>query len=341
MSTLKPSGLTTGPFPAIYLEEAAATHPLAQQVLDRFSGSRVIPIRHYKDVFNRSRQDQVFQKNHQALILAVKREPFLYPGPQICQSFGHARFSLAHLMLGCPFDCAYCFLQGLYPSAHLVLFVNVQDTLQALSKLNEEGPCYVALSHDADLLALDHQLPLLDLLLPDLARLDQLTFEIRTKSAGLAWFLTHQPAPRWVVAFTLAPDPVIQAYERRTPPLKKRLQAVQAALDRGFTVRLCFDPIFALDRYKDSYASFFNQVFSHVDSGRILDVSFGFFRLPDVFFRRMARSRIDSPLFLEELPLQAGVRSFPADIRKVWLQDLRAQLSRYLPPEKIFIDPLT
>ena len=47
-------------FTHIYVEERAAEYPLTEQILDKFQGVNVIPIVHYKDVFDRKKQDLNF-----------------------------------------------------------------------------------------------------------------------------------------------------------------------------------------------------------------------------------------------------------------------------------------
>ena len=76
----------------IYVEEGAYDYPLTQNILNHFRNSTVITIKHYKDMFNRSKQDFVLQKNAQALILAVNKGELIYPGARFCQSFGNSHF---------------------------------------------------------------------------------------------------------------------------------------------------------------------------------------------------------------------------------------------------------
>mgnify|MGYP006970641936 FL=1 len=36
-------------------------------------------------------------------------------------------------MMNCIYDCSYCYLKGMYPSGHMVLFVNIEDTWKNLT----------------------------------------------------------------------------------------------------------------------------------------------------------------------------------------------------------------
>ena len=37
--------------------------------------------------------------------------------------------------MNCVFDCEYCYLQGMYPSGHIVVFVNLEDTFAELDRI--------------------------------------------------------------------------------------------------------------------------------------------------------------------------------------------------------------
>ena len=56
----------------VYVEKGARAYPLTDAILSKLQGSVVIDIDHYKDVFDRPRQDIVFQKENPCLILAVR-----------------------------------------------------------------------------------------------------------------------------------------------------------------------------------------------------------------------------------------------------------------------------
>ena len=322
-------------FEAVYAEARSYAWPLTRQVLLRLDGCPVVVIRHYKDVFNRSNQDPRWQQRHPSLILAVKDEPLLYPGPRLCQDFGADAFFYANLAIGCPFDCAYCYLQGMYPSAHMLAFVNTPDFIQAMALAAADKPCAVAVSHDTDLMALRQVIPYPELLAAGLAGLP-LQAEIRTKSADRSFFLQNEPTAELVFAFSLAPEPIIGKLEPAAPPLDARLQAIQTAQARGFTVRLCFDPVFA-DWDTADYDAFYRHVFSIVDPSRVQDASFGFFRMPESFFRRARRLRPELMDLRTVLDTPSGVRTYPEDLRRAGQAIHLAFLGQYLDRRQIDI----
>lgn len=125
-------------------------------MLAQFPQAEVIDIDHYKDVFCRSRQDYVRQHAAQNLILAAKHGELLYPGAPVCQNFGNEHFYYTSCVMNCVFDCEYCYLKGMYPSANLVVFVNLEDIFAEVEKRLDAHPVYLCVSYDTDLLALEH-----------------------------------------------------------------------------------------------------------------------------------------------------------------------------------------
>ena len=143
-------------FSHIYIEERALSYPFTDRIFQRFPKAERIIIGHYKNVFNRPRQDFVLQKQYPKLILAVKEEnSFLYEGPEVCEDFGYDNFYYASTLLNCLYDCDYCYLQGLYPSANIVAFVNIEISLRRLKNSWLEGQLYLCVSYDTDLLAFE------------------------------------------------------------------------------------------------------------------------------------------------------------------------------------------
>lgn len=114
-------------FSHIYVEEEIAEHPRVKQILACFMKAEIVYIRHYKDVFCRRRQDYEEQHHAQNLILAKKTGSLIYQGAPVCQNFGNTYFYYTSCMMNCIYDCEYCYLKGMYPSANIVIFVNIED----------------------------------------------------------------------------------------------------------------------------------------------------------------------------------------------------------------------
>ena len=86
-------------FSHIYIEKQALEYPDAKEVLKKFSKCRVIEIDDYNAIFSRSNQHFQTQKKSIKLILAVKKDQFIYDGSNYAPNFGLPNFYYNTLIL--------------------------------------------------------------------------------------------------------------------------------------------------------------------------------------------------------------------------------------------------
>ena len=110
----------------VYVEAEIRQHPRTQRLLERFRRLPVVEIEHYGEVFNPRSQNFRLQKKNPAIIIARKNKGHALAAPEGYGLGGEHNYYFSH-MLNCIYDCRYCFLQGMYQSAHQVLFVNYED----------------------------------------------------------------------------------------------------------------------------------------------------------------------------------------------------------------------
>jgi spore photoproduct lyase len=303
-------------FNRIYIEKNVLNQDETKRILNRFPRAERIIINHYKDVFNRSGQDWRFQKEHQALILAHRHDAFLYKGSDFTPSFGNGAFYYNAVMLNCIYDCDYCYLQGLFPSAHVVVFVNQDDFRSAVTEeLNQlNTPMYLALSYDTDLLAFEGLFGFSRKWIEFVAQETRLSIELRTKSANLSAIKDLEPNERTILAWSLSPETVIKLHEKKTASLKARLQAIQTALDLGWPVRLCIDPILRVPNWELVYQEFLENVSEQIDLHKVRDISVGTFRMNHSFLKRMKQQRKDTPLLFDSYEITDGSLGYKKEI---------------------------
>jgi spore photoproduct lyase len=324
-------------FNTIYVEEKAYKYPITRKLLQRYPDLPVVIINHYKDVFNRPKQHFAVQKQFLSLILAVRDGQLLYEGPEVCQNFDHPNFYYTSFLLNCLFDCEYCFLQGMYPSANIVAFVNTEDFMGGMEEILSEKKVFLAISYDTDLIAFHNIIPYLEYFYDFFAQHPDILVEVRTKSANQSFYNSYPPLENIIIAFTLAPDVIIKKYERHTPLLESRIRAIKTALSKGFKVRLCFDPVFAIPEMEQAYKTFFHYIFSQIDPDSLLDVGYGFFRMSRDFFRRIEKIRSTSLLYAEEYCLKDNVISYPEPVAERIKDQHLEILTKYINEKKVFV----
>lgn len=326
----------TDRFSHIYIEEKAMDHPVAIETIKRLKKAVVVKISHYKDVFCRPQQDFQLQKRTQKLILAVKDSNFLYKGPDICQNFGNSNFYYTSFLLNCIYNCDYCYLQGMYPSANIVAFVNIEDFFSAAEEKAAERGLFLAVSYDTDLLAFEGVIPYSSMWAEFAAGHPQIKIEIRTKSANCMAVSNINPVENVTLAWTLSPQSVIDKYEPLTPSLDLRIKAVNKALARGWNVRLCFDPVILVNNWKEIYINFIDHVFSSVAPEKISDIGIGAFRMPSDYFKRIKKSRFDCDLVHYPFERRDNITRYPEDIENQLLNLVYNSISGYVDKLKIY-----
>jgi len=323
-------------FSHIYIEDSAASYPLTQRITKRFPLATQISINNYKEIFNRPLQRWDHQKNALKLILAVRSEAFLYPGSSFVPNFEHSRFFYTTPVLNCLYGCEYCYLQGMFPSANIVAFVNDGDFIKAASlEIPGPAPAYLCISYDTDLLALESIFGYCERYIEYAKTHPHVTIEIRTKSANIEALSALTPAPNIILAWTISPDSVISRYEHRTPSLRARLAAITKAYQRGWRVRLCIDPILRVDSWQTHYGELVRETFTQLTSAAIDDVSIGIFRMPSGYLRAMQDNNPTSALVHYPYTVSNKSASYTPEQQQELITTISEQLRPYLPEEKI------
>lgn len=324
----------------IYIEEGAEQYPLAQSVLDKYASAVRIPVKNYKSFFNRQGQDFVVQKKSMKLILAVKKPPFLYPATDVLQRAGFEHFFYTTPLLNCLYNCQYCFLQGMYPSANLVAFVNDEDIFAAThnavqQRKNKRQPLVLSISYNTDLLAFENIIPYCSRWLDFCKTQPDLLLEIRSKSAFIKPIQNIEPQSNVLLSWTLSPQQVVDMYEWDTPPLAKRIAAVQKLINRGWKVRLCFDPLMIVDKWQDIYTDFFQHVFTRIPAQQIYDIVVGVFRMNKDFFQSARKREPQVDIYYKKYELNDGVLSIPLSLHTEVRKFAVNELSKYIARRKI------
>ena len=332
------------PFSHIYVEEELLGGEEVLAILKKFPKAKCIPIRHYKDLFNRRKQNRALQEKSRKLILAKKEGQRIYPGAPVCQSFSESAFYYASLLMNCPFHCEYCYLQGMYPSANLVLFLNLEDYFSDCQRLiKEKGSLYLCISYDTDLLALEELYPFVERFARFLEEEPDLRIEVRTKAGGESLFrrllkmhLSEDAKKRLIFAFTLSPEKIVSEAEHGTAGLKGRLKAIKMAMEEGFTLRLCFDPMLYHADWESLYTELLETVFREIPMEKLYDVSVGSFRISESYLKAMTKACGASPYTSFPYENTDGYYHYSKELLLKMEGFLEQRLLEKLPKEKIF-----
>ncbi|MFZ7134174.1 MAG: radical SAM protein [Eubacteriales bacterium] len=324
-------------FSHIYIEKKAWNHRNTKKIVNYFPKGKIIMIHHYKEVFSRGSQDFHLQKKSSKIILATKENHLIYRGADVCDDFGNKHFYYTSSMMNCVYDCAYCYLQGMYTSGNIVVFVNIEDIFCEIERMLKEHPVYLCISYDTDILAFEKVLGYGKEWIDFASKHPKLTIELRTKSTNIEILKNVKAQENIILAWTLSPIEVIQKFEKKTPPLMQRLQSIKEVLDRGWNVRLCFDPLLAIDNWKDVYRRFINTVFMEVPGDKIYDISMGIFRVSKEYLKRMRKQRPESLLLHYPYEMVNGLYSYHEAISKDMLDYVFHLVHQHVVNDKLYV----
>jgi spore photoproduct lyase len=298
-------------FSHIYIEKRALKYKLTSKIISKFKNSYIINCNHYKDIFNSYSNDFRLQKDLSAkLILAVKDENFLYKGSSLIQDQGFENFFYTPIVLNCIYDCHYCFLQGMYPSAFIVIFVNTDDFFDAVDEklhsiANNEN-MFLSISYDSDLLALENITSLVKDWLSFVKDKDRLFLEVRTKSSNYDSIASCKANKNVILSYSLSPDIIAQRYEVGCATLQKRVNAIQKSINDGWNVSIVIDPIIIVDDFAKVYGEFVDYLKDNIDFESIYSFILGSFRMSANHLKSIKRSGLISDIIYYDYEVKNG-----------------------------------
>lgn len=320
----------------IYIEREVEDHPRTVDICRRFPKAVRISCERYGEVFNRKAQSFRLQKRQPALVLAKKHGATVLPAPAGYGIGSEENYYFSH-MLNCLYDCRYCFLQGMFRSAHYLHFVNYEDFQSGIDEVLAASPrAHFFSGYDCDSLALEPVTGFAREFLPFFRQRPKALVELRTKSVQVKPLLEVEPLANAVVAYSFTPAEIAEALEHKAPPVERRIQALEKLQERGWRLGLRFDPVIYHPQYQEQYGRLFQSIFQRLDSHRLHSVSLGPFRLPDSFFRSMVREFPDEALLAGPLVSRQGRVSYGEELEQEMLGFIGSELKNYIDPEIFF-----
>jgi len=169
--------------------------------------------------------------------------------------------------MGCPFRCAYCFLQTVpffrfNPDALLgLVYTNVDDMLQELDVwLTDPIPKMLIVGELQDGLVFDPAYqkvtgkPLTHWIIPRFAAQRRHRLIFLTKSVEIRHALELDPTPQVVFSWSVNAEEVAQRWEHGTPLPSQRFEAARRMKVAGWPIRFRLDPMVPYPKWPHGYA---------------------------------------------------------------------------------------
>ena len=325
-------------FSHIYVEKKIVDNKNTLEILSKFKDSKIIEIDNYKEVFSSNNQDFHLQKLGQNLILASNKPNMIYEGAVVCEDFENDNFYYTSSIINCVYDCEYCYLQGVYSSGNIVIFVDIEKVFEEVEELyNKLKTLYLCVSYDTDLLAIENICGFSEKWYHFIEDKKYLKIELRTKSGNIDKFLNLKPLDNFIIAFTLSPENITLKNEKYTASFKNRVKAIKELQEKGWKVRICIDPLIYSDNFEKNYSQMIEYLFNEIDKEKVIDISIGVFRISKEYLKKMRNQNQNSEILYYPFECIDGVYTYSDKTKSYMINFIKEQFLKYININKIYI----
>ena len=224
------------------------------------------------------------------------------PGSQ-----GHlcCNYRTVDLYTGCSLGCTYCIMRSYLNFSPVSVYVDPLpsiDRIRTIAAGEPETILRVGTGETGDSLLYDPIFCLSEEFVRGLSDLDNVYFEMKTKTDLVDHLLEIPAKGNAVVGFSLNPESIGDAEEGVSSPVAARLAAARRAVGSGYLAAFHFDPVFKRPDWRDLYLPLVDQL-SGFPRGKIAWISLGTFRYTPQLKDRIAKRPY---LFDEFIPSKDG-----------------------------------
>ncbi|MCK4329130.1 hypothetical protein KAX02_04750 [candidate division WOR-3 bacterium] len=176
---------------------------------------------------------------------------------------------------GCPFDCSWCYLKGTFrfrPEGIKPAYKPLEKIkLHTETFLQEiETPEILNTGEIADSLMNENgDSPFSKFIIPMFEIQSKHKVLFVTKSTNVKNLLETPSHKQVIMSFSLNAFPVAERWEKRAPPVKKRIEAAKKIADEGYEIRIRIDPMVPIEGWEEYYTHLIDELFSKIIPERI------------------------------------------------------------------------
>jgi spore photoproduct lyase len=177
---------------------------------------------------------------------------------------------------GCPYACAWCYLQGTYrfldykTKPHPKDFGRVEEHLLALFEENGKSPPEVLNAGELSdsMITENHKEPFTSFAMSLFGTQDKHRLLFVTKSPRIENLLKIPNTDQAIVSFSINAEKVAERWEK-APSIKERIEAAGKLKEAGFEVRIRIDPMVPIDGWNQEYSRLVDRIFERLTPDRI------------------------------------------------------------------------
>jgi spore photoproduct lyase len=267
------------------------------------------------------------------------RTIYLHAAPQA--TFGACPGSKGHrccnyrtvdIYEGCPIGCSYCIMRSYLNFAPISINVALEQEIRAIreeARAHPTRPLRVGTGEVGDSLLYDSLTGISGDLIRGLADVPNVHLELKTKTASVDHLLDIEEKGNAVIGFSVNPE-LLATEQGTAAPMEARLAAALRASGAGYRLALHFDPIIAVEGWRDAYRELVRFLEPLSRGPSIAWISLGTIRFTPALRDRMPDRRY---LFDEFFPGGDGkYRYLQRRRRKIYGELLEALAERFDAP---------
>jgi len=287
----------------IFIEKEVVNSPVTKQIINKLPDVTVEYIDDYRNIrIEGNTTDDVYIESKECLAIARKKGGLVKEFRCRDGIIGNTEYFISHGN-NCNLDCEYCFLQSYFDNAVPTVFINHDEILTAIKDVLLAAGDKKTVFHAGELcdaLAFDDLTGLSRKLIPLFSEYPNARLELRTKTTTIENLLTMPASSNIVISWTFSPQPIVDAYEHKTPSLEERVRAAGKVQRAGYNIGICLDPIILCEDWFNNYKSMLEMLFDRLDIAKIKYVSLGGFRYLPSLTRVIRDRNPESNLLLGE-----------------------------------------
>ncbi len=283
--------------------------------------------------------DSRLELGKDSLYFTFHRGKIFFPCPCSRDSISCGYFVL-DTMVGCPFDCSYCYLQIYQNIRSISAYINLENKVASLARIlkRRKKRIRVGTGEFCDSLTLEDFYPQVDIIYFYFKNLPQVIIELKTKSSNISNLLKLKPLRNFVVSWSLNPQNIVEREEKYTSGLRERISSARILVDKGWKVGFHFDPIVYYPGFEDDYLKVLRFI-KKFPSHSVAWISLGTLRYPATL-KKIIRERFPYTRILsygEPLLTQEGKVRYFRKIRVEIYRFMSAHLRKTFKEVPIYL----
>jgi len=239
----------------------------------RFIGTN---LHHYR-LIDGTQSGFVKQIRDGSIIVRFEKTPLpSKPTDVVCPHFLELKWAY-----GCPFDCSWCYLKGTFrfrPEGIKPVikdYAKIEQHVKEFFDVETHGhaslpPEILNTGEIADSLMWENGYkPFSKFIIPLFESQNKHKVLFLTKSTNIKNLLEIEPHNQTIISFSLNADKVAKKWEKKAPPVSKRIEAASKLAKTGYEIRVRIDPMVPISGWQEGYLELIDQIFTEFKPERI------------------------------------------------------------------------